>query len=127
MKLMLLLRVRRERTERKRERTSIRIRVMKFKIILLTKDLLKNNFNLSKMIKKKDKEAIQDLLDLHLTRRTRRLKVPVTIQRLFQIQVPLLTKRRRRIKRRTREKTKKMLRMVVMQVVMQQLMELRET
>jgi len=119
MKLMLLLRVRRERTERKRERTSIRIRVMNFKI--LNKDLMKINFNLSKMIKKKDKEAIQDLPDLHLTRRTRRLKVPVTIHQILQIQVPLLTKRRR--KRRTREKTKKMLRIMVIKMMV----ELRQT
>merc|ERR1712127_468217 len=107
MKLMLLLRVRRERTERKRERTSIRIRVMKFKRLIK-----ENNFNLSKMIKKIDKEAIQDLPDLHLTRRTRRLKVPVTIHQILQIQVPLLTRRRRN--RRKRVETKKILRKTMM-------------
>jgi len=116
MKLMLLLRVRRERTERKRERTSIRIRVMN--LLMLTKEI---NFNLIKMIKRIDKEAIQDLPDLHLTRRTRRLKVPVTINQILQIQVPLLTKRTR--KRRTREKIKKILRIIMIQLMM----ELRET
>lgn len=92
---------------------------MQFKMLMLTKG---NNFNLIKMmIKKIDKEAILDLPGLHLTRRTRRLKVPVKIHQILQILVPLLTKRTR--KTRKKEKSKKMLRIMVMQ----HMMELRET